>query len=312
MKSILIFITIFVCFNVQAHSKRPPQQHKAPEPPTEPQEFQSPFLKDVVYKGSHLKQYFQTHSVKLYDGIKKRERFFYTHLTTPAAAESSGELNYETFPGARGFDTFLLDSLSLGLWRGLQVGVIPLFYFHRSGSDGIRFTSSFTYKWNFLSLQNWDFAIGGSTLSYLQNFAGGIQDPDTGEIFYSAHNSVVWSTFMVNYFFENYPIAIGLNTSRATVQSDNDFLNKYYEQNINSQAKTEVAFDINYLLNDNWNYTVGFGRYKPTASELYHTYPGVGLTITRIRHTNWFNRISGGVHWLDGVNSWHALLSFSI
>lgn len=325
MKSILIFFAIFISIHVCAATRHKTNQKskEAPHSSLEPTQNAlltqedgslSPFLKKTYVGGSSFRQYFQTHSVKLYDGIKNNDRLFYTHVTTPAAALPAGDMSFETYPGARGFDSFLVNSLSIGTWRGLQLGVIPFYYFLKfQNADGdVRFTSSFTYKWNFLSFQNWDFSLGGSSISYNQKFADGIVNTDTGQTFYSAKLTMTWTSLMINYFFKNYPIAIGLNTSRILVSSDNSYLDKQLDRDLNTKSKTEVAWDINYLYNDDWNFTLGFGRYKPSAAELYKTYPGIGVTTTHIRHTQWFNRISGGIHWLDGINSFRILFSFSI
>ena len=108
------------------------------------------FLKPQDRQGNSLTRHFRSHTAKLHDSIPCEYRVFYSHLTTPASSLPGNRFTYEPFPGAR-FDGFLKNSLSYGLWNGIQVGFVPLFYLDEEDSTKpgtATHTNNFNFKWN--------------------------------------------------------------------------------------------------------------------------------------------------------------------
>jgi len=118
-----------------------------------------------------------------------------------------------------------------------------------------------------------------------------------------------WSTLIVNYFFKEWPVAIGYSVSSVSLTSDNPELQKVLEKEV---THSEYILDVNYIHNDNWAFTASYGRIKESAFNLLEAYPGYGGTVTWIRNTKWFNQISLGVHHFNIIDSNKVLFSFSI
>ncbi len=278
--------------------------------PVRSQDLEQYFLRPSDQTGNGLTRYFRTHTVKLYDSMPCHERVFYSHLATPAPTLPGNRLAYEPFPGAR-FDGFLMNSLSMGLWNGMQIGFVPLFYLFENDNAGEPGTSehlsNMNLKWNLFSFKNFEVAYAFSILRMKSNFLTPITLPSG--TFNDAEITYTWSTLVLNYFFENLPLGLGVNFSSVALSSKNKDLNEIFEkQNTNS----EYIVDLNYILNSNWAFTAGAGKMKETAFELEKAYYGFGGTVTYVRNKKWFNQISLGVHHFNTIDADKFLFSFSI
>ena len=277
-----------------------------------PYQLEQYFLKKSDKTGNRVTRYFRTHSAILYDSNTCHDRQFYSHMTTPAHTLPGNKFAYQPFPGAR-FDSFILNSLSVGLWEGLEVGAVPLFYLaddepstNEDGSSS-QHTSNFNLKWTLFSFKNFDAALAWSFFNFENVFSSPLVLP--GGTYSRANIGLTWTTLILNYYFENIPLALGINYSGITLNSTSKELDDILrKQNTNSES----VYDLSYILNSNWAFTLGAGRVKESAFELEKTYFGYGGSVTYIRNKKWFNQISFGVHHFTEINKDKFLLSFSI
>lgn len=300
-------LNVFLTFAVQIISLQIISAHLSPNAFAEgPNPI---FLRPQEREGNALTEHFRNRTTKLHDAIPCENRIFYSHLATSASTLPGNRFAYEPFPGAR-FDGLLMNSLSYGLWNGMQIGTVPLFYLteEKSGDPGTAsHTSNYNFKWNFLSYENWEIALAYSTIRFNTYFVTPITLPNG--TFTEENIYYYWSSFIVSYFFKEWPIAISLNTSSVGLGSDNEELEKVLEKEITA---SENILDVNYIHNDHWAFTVSYGKIKESAFELHKAYPGYGGTVTWTRNKKWFNQISLGIHHFNVIDSNKLLFSFSI
>lgn len=279
--------------------------------PSYSQELSQYFLKPSDKNGNSLTRYFRTHTAILHDSNPCEDRTFYGHLTTPAHTLPGNKFAYQPFPGAR-FDTFLMNSLSLGLWEGIQIGTVPAFYLMNESrenptEDYSKHISNFNLKWTLWSFKNLDVAMAWSFLSLRTYFASPLIMPSG--VYNDARINFTWTSLVLNYYFENLPLGLGVNLSSVYIGSDNKDLDREFRK---KNTNSEYIIDLNYVLNPTWAVTVGGGKIKETAFELEKAYYSYGTSFTYTRNTKWFNEITMGVHHFNTINTTKFLFSFSI
>lgn len=261
-------------------------------------------------KPGSITHMFRSRTTILYDSNPCHDRVASYHLSTPAHTVPGGNIKYEPFPGAR-FDGVLMNSLSFGLWDGLQIGFIPTYYMLDADKDPtqdyFKHSSNLQIKWTLFSFKNLDIALAWSSLSFQGHYnpplalpGGNISDVDL---------NIFWTTLILNYYFEQFPMALGINLTSVGLSSNNkEFDKELQELNTNS----EYLIDLTYRLNSTWSVAAGFGKIKETAFELQKAYYGYGASITYTRNKRWFNQITIGAHHFNDINRDKFLFSFSI
>lgn len=167
--------------------------------------------------------------------------------------------------------------------------------------------SNFNLKWTMFSFKNLDVAVAWSFMNFHTQYGTPLVLPSG--TFSRGNIELTWSTLVMNYYFENLPMALGYNVSSVFLSSDNkdvdDILRK---QNTGS----EYVWDLNYIFDSTWSVTGSVGKVKVSAFELEKAYMSFGGSVTYVRHKKWFNEISLGIHHFNEINTERFLFSFSI
>jgi hypothetical protein len=206
-----------------------------------------------------------------------------------------------------------MNSLSIGLWRGIQFGIVPVMYMlgkSEPESDGSysEHTSNYNLKWTIYSTKKSNVAVAYSYMNFHTHFGTPVLLP-SGASIADADVGVMWSTIVINYYFEDSQWALGVNLTDVSLSSENKELN---EDLVRQNTGSESIYDLNYIINSSWAATFGVGKIKESAFEFEKAYYGYGVTATYNRSTNWFNKISLGVHHFNDIQANKILFSFSI
>lgn len=227
-----------------------------------------------------------------------RARFFYPHLSVPAATVRSGGLAFQSFPGANGLQTFLLNALDIGILSRLEAGTAPAFYFVEE------------HKYNFnakLNLLKWDafhFAVGGAkfafrTASKLPNGTPAVVQ----------NYELTYGMVAANLFFTDY-LGLGVNVARPWIKADSPELTEAYS----NLQKIEWFVDLSCRLSEHLAFTPGYGALRlETLNPISPVPLGYGATFTWTRQKSGLAaRISFGAHHMPAIRDTRALFSFSI
>lgn len=222
-----------------------------------------------------------------------KDHVFYPHLTTTARTAGPWGLTFETFPGANGLQTFLVDSLALGIGERFQVGIVPLFFL----VPGHEF--NLNLKWNFLNFEKLQFGIGVT-----QFWMHAEANPN---VKYEANYVVL----AVDYFTPIDWLALGFNYNVVTVKSSDGPTQAILETR---PVPSEWFVDVAFRVAKSWAITPGFGTRRTDTFDVLNASTPIsyGLSFTWIRGTKWFPTIRLGANYIPTLERWDVLFTFSI
>ena len=229
---------------------------------------------------------------------------FASHISTPASTIPSWSWAFQIFPGANGMNSMVANSLSLGLFNRLEIGTVPVLYaykYHRS---------NFNIKYNFYKGEKWVWAAGFSTFRF--KFPNGFEVTEKdGTVTYVDQFDFNVFGLALNRYFSGTPFSLGCNFNVISFKTKSDVVNKQLEnEKFPLEWIVDFATDMNPII-----VTIGMGQTRANFFDDANrrSLPfGMGATVTYLRQSNWFHRLSLGYHHLFTDHKGSVLLSFSI
>ncbi|MDA9189547.1 hypothetical protein N9O57_01055 [bacterium] len=204
------------------------------------------------------------------------------HIATSATTLSPGKLAFETTPGAGVGASLFASSLSVGITKRFQAGIVPIFFFIREHRFNINFKAKILERSNFKS------TLGYTYIRF--KFEGQEYIKINGDPLIVNMHIISPS---LNYSFENTGYSLGLSYSHS-------FYNMNRETgDLLNHSGYEWALDVSKVIYDNYVISFGLGEHQTNSlpspnSEVF----GIGLSFRWLRAHKFLSTPRIGAHFL--------------
>lgn len=231
-----------------------------------------------------------------WDPVPPRRIIFNPVVSTTARTLPQWQVGFQRTSGANINANMLANSLSVGVFPRLEVGVVPMFYATAPGS------SNFTSKLNFYKSEEIDGALSATQT----RFRSEIKD-DSGQI--TERPDLVLNTAQIgmNYHPDGFDFTISPFLNRVTgfVDSTNGLT---FVRSM--EAKTEWGVDIQWQTKDREWLTLAYGHLRDAGLSPYEEmHSGAGVAWSQFRPNEMFSRPSLGVYYSPGTGNTQFLVS---
>jgi hypothetical protein len=230
-----------------------------------------------------------------WDPLPPRRIIFNPVVSTTARTLPQWQVGFQRTSGANINSNLLANSLSVGVFPRLELGVVPMFYATASGS------SNFTSKLNFYKSDEVDGAIAFTETRFRSEVKteGKVTErPDL--VLHSAQIGL-------NYHPDGYDFTISpfLNQVTGYVDSTNTLTYVY-----SMETKTEWGMDVQWQMKDRQWLTFAYGFLRDAGLSPYENMnSGMGVAWSQFRPKEMFSRPSVGVYYSPNTGNVQYLIS---
>lgn len=231
-----------------------------------------------------------------WDPVPPRRIIFNPVVSTTARTLPQWQVGFQRTSGANINANLLANSLSVGIFPRLEVGVVPMFYTTAPGS------SNFTGKLNFYKSEEIDGAISATQTRFrseVKNDVGVIVErPD-----------LVLNTAQIgfNYHPEGSDFTISPFLNRVTGYTDSTDGLTFVRS---MEAKTEWGVDVQWRMKDREWLTFAYGWLRDAGLSPYEQmHSGAGVAWSQFRPNEMISRPSIGIYYSPGTQETQYLIS---
>lgn len=232
-----------------------------------------------------------------WDPAPPRRIIFNPVVSTTARTLPQWQVGFQRTSGANINSTMLANSLSVGVFPRMEVGVVPLFYATAQGS------SNFTGKLNFYKSDEVDGA-----LSFTETrFRSELKDESTGDIMDRPDLVLHSSQLVFNYHPEGSDFTISPFLNRVSGYRDSSNVMTFVRS---LETKTEWGVDLQWQMKDREWLTLAYGFLRNAGLSPYEDMnSGMGVAWSQFHPKEMFSRPSVGVYYSPNTGNIQYLVS---